>query len=195
MEKFIEIILNSIDYSSKEETDFLVEVLSSYTFSRETADIAIPKNKITSDFLKETILSVEDINNNIIASFSKLLLSNVPISKEDASFILSLSEKKLDIFVSRQLIASVAYQMKCQQLYHIKNQNIDTLFETLKNVYNKNSDLLIPFISQLIDYETAQSAISSSTLFFNSNGTCLFCVRALSYPQSVREKNVGRYLD
>lgn len=169
MEKFIEIILNSIDYSSKEETDFLVGVLSSYVFSKETADIVIPKSKIASDFLKEKILSVEDINNNIIASFSKLLLSNVPISKEDASFILSLSEKKLDIFVSRQLIASIAYQMKCQQLYHFKGQNIDILYEALKNVYNKNSDLLIPFISQLIDYETAQLAISNSTLFFNSN--------------------------
>jgi len=169
MEKFIEIILNSIDYSSKEETDFLVGVLSSYIFSKETADIVIPKSKIASDFLKEKILSVEDINNNIIASFSKLLLSNVPISKEDASFILSLSEKKLDIFVSRQLIASIAYQMKCQQLYHFKGQNIDILYEALKNVYNKNSDLLIPFISQLIDYETAQLAISNSTLFFNSN--------------------------
>lgn len=169
MEKFIEIILNSIDYSSKEETDFLVGVLSSYVFSKETADIVIPKSKIASDFLKEKILSVEDINNNIISSFSKLLLSNVPISKEDASFILSLSEKKLDIFVSRQLIASIAYQMKCQQLYHFKGQNIDILYEALKNVYNKNSDLLIPFISQLIDYETAQLAISNSTLFFNSN--------------------------
>ena len=169
MEKFIEIILNSIDYSSKEETDFLIGVLSSYVFSKETADIVIPKSKIASDFLKEKILSVEDINNNIIASFSKLLLSNVPMPKEDASFILSLSEKKLDIFVSRQLIASIAYQMKCQQLYHFKGQNIDILYEALKNVYNKNSDLLIPFISQLIDYETAQLAISNSTLFFNSN--------------------------
>ena len=169
MEKFLEIILNSIDYSSKEETDFLIGVLSSYAFSKETADISIPKSKITSDFLKEKILSVEDINNNIIASFAKLILSNVPISKEDASFILSLSEKKMDIFVSRQLIASVAYQMKCQQLYHIKGQNIDIFYETLKNVYNKNSELLISFISQLIDYETAQLAITSSTLFFNSN--------------------------
>ena len=169
MEKSIEIILNNIDYSSKEETDFLVGVLPSYEFSKETADIVIPKSKIASDFLKEKILSVEDINNNIISSFSKLLLSNVPISKEDASFILSLSEKKLDIFVSRQLIASIAYQMKCQQLYHFKGQNIDILYEALKNVYNKNSDLLIPFISQLIDYETAQLAISNSTLFFNSN--------------------------
>jgi len=26
-------------------------------------------------------------------------------------------------------------------------------------------------------------------------GTCLFCVRSLSCPQSVREKNAGRYLN
>jgi len=168
MEKSIEIILNNIDYSSKEETDFLVGVLPSYAFSKETADIVIPKSKIASDFLKEKILSVEDINNNIISSFSKLLLSNDPMPKEEL-LLYYLYQKKIGLFVSRQLIALIAYQMKCQQLYHFKGQNIDILYKALKNVYNKNSDLLIHFISLLIDYETAQLSISNSTLFFNSN--------------------------
>ena len=140
MQNFIEIILNSIDYSSIEETKFVIKVLSSFAFSKETAEIKIPNNEKAISFLKESIIKIENINNNIIASLAKIILSNVPISKEDSYFILLLSKRKLDIFVSRQIIACIAYQMKCQQLYHMKAQNADILFEALKNIYNNNPD-------------------------------------------------------
>ena len=169
MEKFISIFLNSVDYTSKEETDFLVKVLSSYAFSKETAEIKIPKNEKIINFLKDKILLMDNFNNNIIASLAKSILSNIPILKEDSTFILSLSKQKLDIFVSRQIIASLAYQMKCQQLYHIKAQHADILFEILHNIYKNNQELLIPFICQLINYKVAMEAINESTLFFNSN--------------------------
>ena len=119
--------------------------------------------------MKETILNQDSINHNIKSSFGKLLLSKIPIEKEDASFILSLSQQKLDIDTSRQIIASIGYQMKCQEFYHIKPTNIDILYEALKNIYLKNVEILLPFISQLIDYKTAMEAINDSTLFFNSN--------------------------
>ena len=167
LQKFLHLILISIDYSSKEETDFLTKVISSYAFSLENANIIIPKeNKIIS-FLKEQITSKDNINSNIIASLGKMLLENIPISKEDSAFILSLSKKKLNIFISRQIIASIAYQMKLQQLYHMKPQNIENLFLSMKNIYNKNSDILLPFIAQLIDYKTATKSVENSTLFFS----------------------------
>ena len=170
MENFIEILLNSVDYTSKEQTDILIKVLSSYAFSNETGDLKILKdNEKLINFLKDKILNVKNINDNIIASFGKIILSNVPISKEDSSFILSLSQKKLSPFVARQIIAMIAYQMKCQQLYHIKPQNADILYLSLKNIYNQNEDILVPFVSQLIDFQTAKKAIDGSTLFFNTN--------------------------
>ena len=195
MEKFIKIILNSFDYNSKEQTDILIKVLSSYAFSKETGDLKIIKdNEKLISFLKDKILNVKNINDNIIASFGKLVLSNVPISKEDSSFILSLSQKKLSPFVSRQIIAMIAYQMKCQQLYHIKPQNADILYQSLKNIYSQNEDILIPFISQLIDFETAKKAISSSTLFFNSNQLIDGIIRMpfgkLQFPRNKEWENI-----
>ena len=171
MIKFLELIFKSIDYSSKEETDFLINVISSYAFSTESADIDITKNnkdknKILS-FLKKEIISNDNINSNIIASLAKKILADIPISKEDSEFILELSKKNLNIFVSRQIIASIAYQMKMQQLLRIKAQNSDNLFTSMKNIHDKNSDILLPFIAQLIDYKTAKKSLDNSTLFFN----------------------------
>ncbi len=172
MFKLLELILNSVDYSSKEDIQMLINVLSSYAFSikpSKNSQIEIPNNEKAKLFLKETILNQDSINHNIKSSFGKLLLSKIPIEKEDASFILSLSQQKLDIDTSRQIIASIGYQMKCQEFYHIKPTNIDILYEALKNIYLKNVEILLPFISQLIDYKTAMEAINDSTLFFNSN--------------------------
>ena len=169
MQNFLEIILRSIDYTSAKETEFLIKVLSSYIFSKETIDIKIPKDEKIISFFKDIILKNEKINNNIIVSFAKLILANVPISKEDSSFILSLSEKELDAFVGRHLLSLICYQMKCQQLLYMKPQNENILFESIKKIYNNNSDILTPFISQLIDFDSANQAISDSTLFFNSN--------------------------
>ena len=167
MQNFLKLIFISIDYSSKEETDFLNIILSSYAFSKESADVIIPNEPRIFSFLKEQIIKKNNINNNIIASFTKMLLANIPISKEDSSFILSLSKKKFNIFVSRQIIASIAYQMKMQQLYHIKPENIENLLTSLKNIHDKNSDILLPFIAQLIDYKTAKKTLDNSTLFFS----------------------------
>ena len=167
MQNFLELIIRSIDYSSKEETEFLNKVLSSYAFSQESANIIIPKEDNIISFFKELIIKIDNINSNIIASFGKMLLEYIPISKENSNFILSLSNKKLNIFVSRQIIASIAYQMKMQQLYHIKPQNVENLLIALKNIHNKNSDILLPFIAQLIDYKTAKKSIDNSTLFFS----------------------------
>ena len=89
------------------------------------------------------------------------------ISKENSDFILSLSKKNLNIFVSRQIITSIAYQMKMQQLYHIKAQNVENLLLSLKNIYEKNSDILIPFIALLIDKKTAEKSFNNSTLFYS----------------------------
>ena len=169
MKDLIYPILTSINYSSNEEKEFLIKILTSYIFSKETSSIKIPKNEEIIQFLRLNLLSVENINNNIIASFTKFILSNIPISKEDASFIFSLSKKKLDPFVSRQIISSITYQMKCQQLYNIKPENIEILFESLKNIYNNNSELILPFIAQLIDKKVAKEAIEDSTLWFNFN--------------------------
>ena len=167
MQNFLKLIFISIDYSSKEETDFLNTILSSYAFSEESANVIIPNEEKIFSFLKEQIIEKNNINNNIIASFTKMLLANIPISKEDSAFILSLSKKKLNIFVSRQIIASIAYQMKMQQLYHIKPTNIENLLTSLKNIHDKNSDILLPFIAQLIDYKTAKKTLDNSTLFFS----------------------------
>ena len=167
MQNFLKLIFISIDYSSKEETDFLNIILSSYAFSKESANVIIPNEPRIFSFLKEQIIKKNNINNNIIASFTKMLLANIPISKEDSSFILSLSKKKFNIFVSRQIIASIAYQMKMQQLYHIKPENIENLLTSLKNIHDKNSDILLPFIAQLIDYKTAKKTLDNSTLFFS----------------------------
>ena len=167
MQNFLASIFISIDYSSKEEIEFLNKVLSSYVFSQESANVIIPKEDKIISFLKEQIIQKNDINSNIIASFGKILLSNIPISKEDSTFILSLSKKKINIFVSRQLIASIAYQMKMQQIYHIKAQNVENLLASLKHIYNQNSDSLISFIAQLIDYKTAEKSFNNSTLFFS----------------------------
>ena len=172
MLKLLELILNSVDYSSKEDIQMLINVLSSYAFSikpSKNSQIGIPNNEKAKLFLKETILNKDSINHNIKSSFGKLLLLKIPIEKEDASFILSLSQQKLDIDTSRQIIASIGYQMKCQEFYHIKPTNIDILYEALKKIYLKNVEILLPFISQLIDYKTAMEAINDSTLFFNSN--------------------------
>ena len=166
MQNFLEIILISIDYSFNEEKEFLTKILSSYAFSKEIADINIPKEDKIIKFLKELILEKNNINNNILASLGKKLLHKVPISKEDSEFILSLSKKNINIFVSRQIIASIAYQMKMQQIYRLKVQNVENLFNSLKNIHDKNSDLLMPFISQLIDYDTAKKSFDNSTLFF-----------------------------
>ena len=166
MQNFLKIILWSIDYSSNQEKEFLTKILSSYAFSKESANIRIPNDNKIIEFLKELIIEKNNINNNIIASLCKKLLNKVPISKEDSEFILSLSKKNINIFVSRQIIASIAYQMKMQQIYRMKVQNIDNLFNSLKNIYYKNSDILMPFISQLIDYDTAKKCFNNSTLFF-----------------------------
>ena len=166
MQNFLKIILWSIDYSSNQEKEFLTKILSSYAFSKESANIRIPNNDKIIEFLKELIIDKNNINNNIIASLCKKLLNKVPISKEDSEFILSLSKKNINIFVSRQIIASIAYQMKMQQIYRMKVQNIDNLFNSLKNIHDKNSDILMPFISQLIDYDTAKKCFNNSTLFF-----------------------------
>ena len=56
--------------------------------------------------------------------------------------------------------------MKMQQIYRMKVQNIDNLFNSLKNIYYKNNNILMPFISQLIDYDTAKKCFNNSTLFF-----------------------------
>ena len=169
MLKLLELILKNINISSKEEQEFLIKILSSHAFSKECSDIPIPKNESLLSFLKENILSDEITNSNIITSHLKMVLSNVPISEEDAKYILALSKKKLDDFCSRTLIASICYQMKCQELYHIKPQNADILYNSLKEVYQHNVENLTPFISQLIDYQTAKDEISNSTLFFNCN--------------------------
>ena len=172
MIKLLELIFSSINYSSKEETDFLIKIISSYAFSKETADINLCINKMNKEiifsFLKKEILSNDNINNNIIASLSKKILGEIPISKENSEFILNLSKKKLNsIFVSRQIIASITYQMKMQQLLRLKAQNVDNLFTSMKNIHDKNSDILLPFIAQLIDYKTAKKSLDNSTLFFN----------------------------
>ena len=167
MQNFLELIIKSIDYSSKDETEFLNKVLTSYAFSQESSNVIIPKEDNIISFFKELIIKSDNINSNIIASFGKMILANIPISKENSNFILSLSNKKLNIFVSRQIIASIAYQMKMQQLYHIKPQNVENLLMGLKNIHNKNSDILLPFIAQLIDYKTAKKSIDNSTLFFS----------------------------
>ena len=195
MQNFIELILNSVDYTSKEQTNCLIKVLTSYAFSKETGDLKICKdNEKLISFLKEKILNLKNINDNITASFGKFILSNVPISKEDSSFILSLSQKKLSPFVSRQMIALIAYQMKCQQLYHIKPQNADILYQSLKNIYSQNEDILLPFISQLIDYQTAKKAINNSTLFFNSNqlinGIIKMPFGQLQFPRNEEWENI-----
>ena len=167
MQNFLKLIFISIDYSSKEETEFLYKVISSYAFSQESSNIIIPDNDKLISFLKEQIIQKNNINNNILASFSKKLLANIPISKENSEFILSLSKKNLHIFVSKQIIASIAYQMKMQQLYHIKAQNVENLLLSLKNIYDKNSDILIPFIALLIDKKTAEKSFNNSTLFYS----------------------------
>ena len=167
MQNLLELIFNSIDYSSKEDTDFLIKVLSSYVFSLESSDIKIPKQNEIYTFLKQEIINSNNINSNIIASFAKILLAEIPILKEDSEFILSLSNKNLNIFNSRQIIASIAYQMKMQQLYHIKPSNAENLFQSMKNIHDTNSDILLPFISQLIDYDTAKHSLDNSTLFFS----------------------------
>ena len=59
--------------------------------------------------------------------------------------------------------------MKCQQLFHIKPENIQILFESLKKIYDNNSELILPFIAQIIDKKTAKVAIEDSTLWFNFN--------------------------
>jgi hypothetical protein len=120
MQNFLKLIFISIDYSSKEETEFLYKVISSYAFSQESSNIIIPDNDKLISFLKEQIIQKNNINNNILASFSKKLLDNIPISKENSDFILSLSKKNLNIFVSRQIITSIAYQMKMQQFIILK---------------------------------------------------------------------------
>ena len=167
MQNLLELIFNSIDYSSKEDTDFLIKVLSSYVFSQESSEIQIPKKDEIYTFLKEEIIKSNNINSNIIASFSKILLAEIPISKENSEFILSLSKKNLNIFISRTLIASIAFQMKMQQLYHIKISNAENLLQSMKNIHDKNSDILLPFIAQLIDYKTAKHSLDNSTLFFS----------------------------
>ena len=167
MQNLLEKIFLSIDYSFQEEKEFLYKILCSFAFSLESSNVVIPKDEKIISFLKELIISKDNINNNIIASLGKMILSNIPISKEDSDFILSLSKKNLNIFVQRQIIASLAYQMKMQQLYHIKPENVDNLFNSLKNIYDKNSDILVPFISQLIDYKTAKTSLDNSTLFFS----------------------------
>ena len=80
-----------------------------------------------------------------------------------------MSQKKLDPFIARQLIASIAYQMKNQQLLYNKEENGKILFDTLKNAYNSNKNIMISFIAQLIDEKTAEEAIKRSTLWFNAN--------------------------
>ena len=116
MKKFLELILRNINLSSTNQKALLIKMLTSYSFSKETSDIEIPNNKELISFLKENILKLENINNNIIASFAKFILSKIPIEKDDASFIFELSKKKINSpFVSRQIIASIAYQMKNQQ--------------------------------------------------------------------------------
>ena len=167
MQNLLELIFNSIDYSSKEDTDFLIKVLSSYVFSQESSEIKIPKKDEIYTFLKEYIIKSNNINSNIIASFSKILLAEIPISKENSEFILSLSKKNLNIFISRTLIASIAFQMKMQELYHIKISNEENLLQSMKNIHDKNSDILLPFIAQLIDYKTAKHSLDNSTLFFS----------------------------
>ena len=167
MQNLLELIFNSINYSSKDDTDFLIKVLSSYIFSQESSDIKIPKDDKIFTFLKDQIIKSNNINGNIIASFAKILLSEIPISKEASEFILSLSKKNLNIFISRTIIASIAFQMKMQQLYHIKASNAENLLQSMKNIHDKNSDILLPFIAQLIDYKTAKQSLDNSTLFFS----------------------------
>ena len=168
MKDLLELILISVDYSSQEKKEFLSNIFTSFAFSKETADIAIPENDKAITFLKELIIEKNNINSNITASLGKKLLNKIPITKEDSNFILSLSKKNINnIFISRQIIASIAYQMKMQQLYRIKAKNVDNLFNSLKNIHDKNSDILLPFISQLIDYNTAKKSFDNSTLFFS----------------------------
>ena len=57
--------------------------------------------------------------------------------------------------------------MKMQQLYHIKASNAENLLQSMKNIHDKNSDILLPFIAQLIDYKTAKQSLDNSTLFFS----------------------------
>jgi hypothetical protein len=83
MKNFLEPILTSIDYSSDKEKELLIKILSSYAFSQETSFISIPNDEKVINFLKENIPITENINNNIISSLSKFLLSKIPISKEN----------------------------------------------------------------------------------------------------------------
>ena len=169
MKNFLEQILINIDYSSDIQKELLIKILSSYAFSQETSSITIPNNKEIINFLKEIIPKTETINNNIISSFSKFLLSQIPISKENSLFILSISKLKLEAFTLRQIIASIAYQMKYQQLFYIKPQNEEILFESIKNIYENNKYIMIPFIAQIIDKKTAIDAINDSTHWFGIN--------------------------
>ena len=57
--------------------------------------------------------------------------------------------------------------MKMQELYHIKISNEENLLQSMKNIHDKNSDILLPFIAQLIDYKTAKHSLDNSTLFFS----------------------------
>ena len=169
MKNFLEPILTSIDYSSDKEKELLIKILSSYAFSQETSFISIPNDEKVINFLKENIPITENINNNIISSLSKFLLSKIPISKENSLFIFSLSKRKLEPFTMRQIIASIVYQMKCQQLFYIKPQNEEILFETMKNIYENNKEIMIAFISQIIDKKAAKDAMCDSTLWYGLN--------------------------
>ena len=69
----------------------------------------------------------------------------------------------------RQIIASIVYQMKCQQLFYIKPQNEEILFETMKSIYENNKEIMIAFISQIIDKKAAKDAMCDSTLWYGLN--------------------------
>ena len=81
LKNLLEIIIKNIDYTSNEQKNFLKNILTSYAFSKETSKIEIPNNKLCISFLKEIILSMNNINNNIIASLSKHLLNNSNIKR------------------------------------------------------------------------------------------------------------------
>ena len=71
MQNFLKLIFISIDYSSKEETEFLYKVISSYAFSQESSNIIIQDNDKLLSFLKEQNIQKNNINNNILESFSQ----------------------------------------------------------------------------------------------------------------------------
>ena len=174
MNNLLQVIVRDADYKSERQQSILRKVFGALSFSYETSGIKIPESGIK--FIEEVILKSDAINSNIVASLAKQELSYVPLSDESTDFIFEVSGKELDAFVMRQIVASIGYQLKCQQLYCIDPTHADKLFDAIKRNYMKNPELMIPFIAQIVDSSAAKKALANSTLWFNLNQDRASCV-------------------